>query len=544
MNGWECWPIHGFAFPDKPVVSTPGTNRCANNPMAASERMTPRRAAKSVGDTREDERWAGVELRRTLILLALPAVFVIALVLFHLRPGKVGLYGFAALYMAAILNSLRRGPEALLAVYVMYLPLSRLYAVDLAPGLNGTNLLEILVLAVWFITALRRKEPLFKSLPFTRMVGFWMAFSLLSVVTAVISIGLSRFVWDYLVTARQFFDQFIVFFAMVNLIRDRNMARRMVLYILMAAAISYLYGFHEWFGTRGLGSIEKSRVGGPLGQPNEYAAFIIYSVSPLLAYGAYYFPKWRSLRLVPWAVVVLRVLLSTFSRAGYLGFVVEGFVVLALRSRKLLLVVLAVTAGVVAFAPQYLPESMRARVAQTYEDRTAGGTYDRSAEERLLLWQAAVRMSLESPFLGKGFDQFSRLAEDYVSEHTKATDNQNMFLYVSSTSGLPALVALIVILLAVGWRGWIVYRRGEPDIDRIIGLGAVAMIPGLVVVNMFGTHMVDTAVDGVFWVYVAALSHLYSRRDQVVPHKSAEGGRLSTGRGPDRRPAGAPRSMR
>ena len=452
--------------------------------------------------------WAGVPLRRTLRLLSLPAAFVVVLVLFRVHAGTLVLYGFAGIFALVLLASLRHGPEALLAVLVMYMPLATLYAVDLGSGLNGSNMLELLTIGVWVISSVMQRRPLFVRRPFTRMVGVWATVSLLSVPTAMLAIGVGPFLSNYATSLRAFVDQFIIFYLFVNLIRDKDMARRMLIYILLAASVSYLYGFNEWFGTRGLSSIEKSRLGGPIAQPNEYAAFIIYTIAPLMAIGATYFPRWKSLRLAPVALIALRVLLGTFSRAGYLALGSEAVTVTLLRSRKLLLLLLAVGAGVYFFAPQYLPQSMRARVAQTYEDRTLGGSFDRSAEERLLLWQAAVRMSLDSPVFGKGYDQFQRLAEDYVTQYTKATDNQNMFLYVASNMGLPALGVFLTLLLSFGWRGWQLSRRDGPEIDRIIGLGAATMLVGLVIVNMFGTHMIDSSVDGLFWVYLAVLAHL------------------------------------
>lgn len=459
--------------------------------------------------TVQESDWGGVPLRRTLRLLALPAVFIAVLVLLRVHAGTMVLYGFALIFGVLLLASLRHGPEALLAVLVMYMPLARLYAIDLAPGLNGSNILELLTIGVWVVSSVMQRRPLFVRRPFTRLVGAWAVLSLLSVPTAMLAIGVGPFLWNYSTSLRGFIDQFVVFYLFVNLITDKGMARRMLVYILLAAAVSYVYGFHEWFGTRGLSSIEKSRIGGPIAQPNEYAAFIIYTIAPLLAVGASYFPRWKSLRLAPVALIALRVLLGTFSRAGYLALGAEALTVTLLRSRRLLVLLLAVAAGVYFFAPQYLPESMRARVAQTYEDRTLGGSFDRSAEERILLWEAAVKMSLDSPFLGKGYEQFSRLAEDYVSQYTKATDNQNMFLYVASNMGVPALAVFLTLLLSFGWRGWQLARRKGPEIDRIIGLGAATMLVGLLVVNMFGTHMIDSSVDGLFWVYLAMLAHLW-----------------------------------
>ena len=457
--------------------------------------------------------WAGAPLRSTLRLLAVPAIFAISLTVFKIHTNALILYGFAAIFGLLLLVQLRKSPEPLLAVLIIYMPLARLYAARIAPGLNGTNSLELLLIAVWIISAYKNQTKLFSPYPFTRMVSLWLGLALISVFTAMARIGLHPFIWNYLEPLRGFLDQFIIFFLFVNVIRDKNMARRLIVYMMVSAAIIYVFGLHEWWETRNYASIEKSRLLGPVGQPNDFAAQVIYAFAPILAYGAYYFPRWKSLRLAPLVLVGLRVLLAAFSRGAYLAFAMELMTLSFVKSKKFLVLVLLVLGTIYFFIPALVPNSMKTRVEQTYTDRTPGAEIDKSADSRIILWDAAITMSLESPILGKGFDQFSSLVPNYVSGYYSgvtggATDNQNMFLYAASNMGIPSLLTLLAILTALVWRSWGLCRRGTCDIDRIIGLGAVTLVAGLVGVNMFGTHVIDTSVDGFFWVYLAVVAHL------------------------------------
>ena len=474
----------------------------------------PDRPSQRVARGSGDQPWAGEQLRSTLRVLLLPALFAVAIYGFELKPGHLGLYGFVVILGLIVLGTLRQGPDALLALAIMYLPLSRLYAARLAPGLNGTNLLELGLAAVWIGLAARGRRPLFSRYPFTRVVGVWLGLSLASVIPAVASIGLQPFLWNYLEPLRGFLDQFIIFYLFVNMIRDRDMARRLIVYVMFSAGVVFLYGIHEWWGTRGYASIEKSRLLGPLGQPNDFAALMIYSMAPFLAWGVYYFPRWKSLRLAPIALAGFKVLLAAFSRGAYLAFALEGLSVSFLRGWRFFMLVLAIGAGVYFFVPSLVPNSMKARVEQTYQDRVPGTEIDKSADSRLILWQAAADMALDHPLLGVGFDQFSQLVPSHVSGYYDgvtggATDNQNMFLYAASNMGLPNLAAFLILLLLAVLRGWRLYASGTAcDVDRIVGLCLVTMVAGLVGVNMFGTHVIDTAVDGFFWVMLAALARL------------------------------------
>ena len=480
---------------------------------ARAERRKPQPSPHADNAVDETPDWGGAPLRATLWLLAVPAFYAFGLVALHIHPGKIGLYGFAAFFGFLLLLQLRKGPEALLAVIIVYMPLSRLYVAKIAPGLNGTNALELLLIAVWLITAFKDQRKLFTAYPFTRMVALWMLLAIVSVFTAISRIGFQPFIWNYVEAFRGFLDQFIIFFLFVNLIRDKNMARRLVIYVMFSAAIVYLLGIHEWWGTRHYTSIEKSRLLGPVGQPNDFAALMIYATAPFLAYGAYYFPRWKSLRLAPLVLIALRVLLAAFSRGAYLAFAMELFTLSFIKSRKFFVLVILVLGSIYFFIPSLVPNSMKARVAQTYQDHTAGSEIDKSADSRIILWGAAISMSEDNPILGKGFDQFQSLVPAYVSGYYDgvtggATDNQNMFLYAASNMWIPSLITLLSILFAALWRGWALYRKSSCDIDRIVGLSVVTMVAGIVGVNMFGTHIIDTAVDGFFWVYLAIMAHL------------------------------------
>ena len=57
----------------------------------------------------ESADWAGPQLYATLRLLAVPALFVLSLMVFKLHPGKIGLYGFALVFGILLLVQLRKG---------------------------------------------------------------------------------------------------------------------------------------------------------------------------------------------------------------------------------------------------------------------------------------------------------------------------------------------------------------------------------------------------------------------------------------------------
>jgi O-antigen ligase len=118
---------------------------------------------------------------------------------------------------------------------------------------------------------------------------------------------------------------------------------------------------------------------------------------------------------------------------------------------------------------------------------------------------------------GKGFKTFPLLKGQYTEYDVVESDNHNMYLYLTSQMGLPALVVLLVLFYRMYRMGANLYRRGDEPFARGVGLGAVAMVAGVAAVNMFGSRMVDIAVTAPFWIYLAALSRLTMELTESAP---------------------------
>ena len=60
------------------------------------------------------------------------------------------LYGLAGLIGLAVMPRLLRDPEPVMAFAIAYLPLSKMVPIPIVPGVNGTNVIELLLLYHWF----------------------------------------------------------------------------------------------------------------------------------------------------------------------------------------------------------------------------------------------------------------------------------------------------------------------------------------------------------------------------------------------------------
>lgn len=447
------------------------------------------------------------------------------IILFGVKLPGWALYGIGGVIGMALFVHTLRDPEWLMASAIIYLPLNMMFVVPIGFGMNATNILLLLLLLSWFRHG--RTEPAVTEhgrvlrTPATAVVGAYAVVTLLSVPTAVVTLG-SEFVLNRALDVKGWLDQFIVFFAFMRLIRNGNMARRLVVYMMLGAVVVLILGFQEWLEKRGASSIEKSRLLGPQMQPNDFGAFLAYASTPYLAL---LLNNLRNLRAwavaVPYLAIAARVLLSTFSRGAYLGLGLAGVVAMFIRGKLFLVGVAILGLILVVAVPEIVPESLRARMAQTTSQQPSGGEkLDRSTETRLILWNAALKMTAESPVFGWGFKSFPSFKSQYTEMSVEEADNHNMYLYLSSQMGIPAVLLFGLILWRMYSLGLRVYRAGREPFARVIGMSAAALAAGTFLVNMFGSRMVDICVTAYFWITLAVVARLSMEIDAQQPTES------------------------
>ncbi|HEB59559.1 MAG TPA: O-antigen ligase family protein [Gammaproteobacteria bacterium] len=457
----------------------------------------------------EPPHWAGKPLRNTLLFLTLPALLIGIPLAFNIQLPKPVLYGVAAALGITLLVRSFKDPEWLMAAFILYMPLSKMVVVPLAPGLNGTNMLLLMAIISWVAVSTREERPFFRKLPASKLVLWYGLVSSISAITVILSpLGLSYL----LAVGSQFkawIDQFLVFFIFLNLIRDGVVARRIVVYMMMGMVLTSFLGVIEMLDKQGLATIEKSRVLGPQLQPNDHGAFLVYSLAPFIGIFLANFWRLRIWVLMPYFLIVAKLIISTFSRGAWLGLAAGAFGAGLTRGIRFSIAMGMLGIAAIIVMPQLIPESIMARIAHTtgQPGQIEVEELDRSSENRLILWKAAIDMTLEDPILGKGFKAFRRLKARYTEYDVMEADTHNMYLWVASQMGIPALILFVAVIARMFFLGW--SMRSDPDrFIRAMAIAAAAMSGGVAAINMFGSRMTNIEVDGYFWVFLAVLAHL------------------------------------
>ena len=455
----------------------------------------------------------GPELKSTLMLLAIPAVMVVSFLVLKIQMPKPMLYGIAAVLGGLIAFRSLSNPEWLVASFIIYMPFNKEFVIPLLPGLNGTNLFVLMMLISWFSVASKEKWPVFRPFEHTPPVGVFFFLSFISIITVSFTISVD-YMQANLLSFKEWVFQFIIYYAVLNLIRDGAVARRVIVYMLIGFVLVLVFGFDQLLERSGYSSIEKSRVPGPQGQPNEFGGFIVYNAGFFLAMFYTYFPRKISLPLIPLLGLMFKVLLGTFSRGAYLGLALASFIGAFIRGKAFLVSMILLSFLLVSVFPEMIPASITDRFSNSQvEDKHGGKKLDKSSEHRLILWDAALSMTMESPILGKGYRGFHGLKQYYTRAYVHESDTHNLYLYIASCMGIPALIVFLAIMYKVFRMSYRLHRQSKDSFVSIIGLAGTMMVVGILSVNIFGTRFNDIGTNGYFWVYLAVLAHLLKELD-------------------------------
>lgn len=255
---------------------------------------------------------------------------------------------------------------------------------------------------------------------------------------------------------------FVLADAMRSGLRPERLAQVYVATCAVAAACGLL--------TFALGA--DRRVGGPIGDPNDFAFFLLPAVALGVAVRRTTHRRW------PWdvaTVMVLVAVLGTLSRGALVGLAAMVVVAVAtgmvrVRSAVALTAAVAAVTGLVALSfPALVSVSLQQKdfVAQ------------QNVSERLDLWTAAAAMTVDHPVLGMGPGAFALHHGDFLTSLPDDVNHpldvaHNTWLELSSELGVLGLLAFVTMLAVAFAQAWSVRRRDPVAAGVCVGLvGAV-----------------------------------------------------------------------
>ena len=388
------------------------------------------------------------------------------------------------------------------------LPLLERLPLNIAPGVN---LVTIFLVA---LCGLRLKadgpSPGVDSSAFRNLLLAWLTVGVFGFI-----VGLTGALppTDLVVLFKRWLDPLL--FSLLALQLTRRQDQHFLLAcMLVGYAMVSLQGLRE-----GLDIGDKQRIEGLIGQANELGAFLAM-YAPVVLVSALFLSK-GLLRFALLGLLLLgaAALVYTESRACLLALPIGLCLMLCASGRSGYGFVGLLLVTVIWAFPSLLPERVTARFEATYKEDSLGTgvQLEESAASRIVIWQGALQMASEHP-LGIGFAQFSGEIRNYAAITKYASDAHNYYLLTWAEFGLIGFIVLLCLLYRMLANAWTLARHGPDHFARSLGLGLWASLIATLVVNCFGSRLMDIQVSTYLWV----LSAVAATARDTVPEEDVE----------------------
>jgi len=361
-----------------------------------------------------------------------------------------------------------------------------------AVTLRVDDFMLLIICVTWFIKSVLYKEiGLLKHTPLNGAM-YWYSFAaLFSTMLGMLAGNVdpkSGFLF-----VLKYFEYFMIFWMVVNTVRDKDQIKRFMFVALMVALLTSAIAITQIpQGVRVSAPFE-----GEHGEPNTFGGYLLFMLSILGAFvlidNEY---RWPAAIL---GLILLVAFTYTLSRASYLGFIVVAIALPALTRRYILLVaVIIVGLVLILTAQQVLPTAVYDRIAFTVNQRSQssqvtllGRRIDTSTSARLLYMQAAIDAFLQKPLFGYGVTGWHFLDSQY-------------FRSLSET-GLFGFSTFIFLLYRVMQVGFTTLRKvGDQDPKYLaLSAGFLAGTFGLMVHAIGSNTFIIVRVMEPFWLVCA-----------------------------------------
>ncbi|TFG39033.1 MAG: hypothetical protein E4H48_09625 [Syntrophobacterales bacterium] len=293
----------------------------------------------------------------------------------------------------------------------------------------------------------------------------------------------------------KYFEYFIVFFMMVNHVRNRAQVKRFVLFLFLTAFIVAVIGmFQIPSGERISAPFE-----GPVGEPNTLGGYLLFI--GMTAAGMAIKIKDARMRLLLLFFILCLVppFFFTQSRSSYLALIPACISLAFMTERRV--VILGLVSVAMILSPLYLPSIVKQRILYTFNqaqepDQMIIGDLrlDTSTSARLQSWKDVLRDFQKHPFLGHGVTGYAFV------------DAQ--FPRVLAETGLLGLFAFFYLLYSVFRLALHQLRDTEEPYCRGLITGFIAGFVGLMVHAIGVNTFIIVRIMEPFWFFVGIITVL------------------------------------
>ncbi len=352
-------------------------------------------------------------------------------------------------------------------------------------------LLVVIGFGWFFKTAINKELGLFLKTPLNVPIAAYISICLISTMLGFM-MGRVKIATGFFFVLK-YFEYYIVYFMVVNHLKERKQIERFVAVMLIVCGIVCLVAITQIpAGGRVTAPFE-----GGTGEPNTLGGYLVFMLSIVLGLLATSESTGYKKSLAVLAVLIVISLLATLSRSSWIA-VIPMLIALILFSKKKLALV-AILIAVILLAPFSLPKAVKERVLFTVTQRyhkeqieIAGIRIDTSTSDRLRSWKNVLTNDfIRHPLFGYGITGYRFL------------DAQ--FPRVIVETGMIGLSVFVWLLITIFKSGLHVYRNTTEPLFNGLALGFLAGFVALLAHAVGSNTFIIVRIMEPFWFLTAVV---------------------------------------
>jgi len=348
------------------------------------------------------------------------------------------------------------------------------------------DLLLFIIVFTWLVRAAVYKElAAFRSTPLHTPIALFMAVSLLATFLGMV-MGSVSFASGLFFNLKVF-EYFIIFFMVVNYVKEERDVKTFVILMLLVAFLVNLYALYQVpSGMRVSAPFE-----GEMGEPNTLGGYLIIIISVALALFLLRSFGQRTNFLIPLLVLSGAIMMFTQSRGSWLGLIFMSAPFMLLSPKRPFFIAGAVL--LIIALPYIAPESTKERFAGTFRaepffartEQFMGVELDPSASERLTSYKKGFQLWKKQPVLGYGV--------------TGAGFIDPQFLRVLVETGIIGLAFFSFLLWRMALFLWDTYGAVDDPFFKALALGMLGALTGLIGHSISASSFIIVRIMEPFW---------------------------------------------
>jgi len=375
--------------------------------------------------------------------------------------------------------------------------------------LRFEDFLLVLIGFSWFArTAVKKELGLFLRTPLNKAILFYVLACLISTGLGIMADRVgpktgALFVLKYI-------EYFIVYFMVVNYVRDTDQVRRLLICLFLTCFIISIYGILQIPG--------EGRVSAPFegegGEPNTFGGYLVFMGA--IAGGLFVRTENAKLKsFLPILIFFIIIpLLFTKSRSSYLALIPTLFVVALMFRQRI--IITGLMAAVLLLSPIFLPSSVKDRILYTFKQEKSSGQVqigeirlDTSTSARIISLKTLLQDYPKHPLLGYGITGHQFIDAQYPK--------------VLIETGIIGLIAFLYLLYSILKMALAHMKAVKTHLFKGLTIGFFAGYIGLLFHAIGANTFIIVRIMEPFWFFAGIIAVLpeLERQSEMQPEESS-----------------------